>query len=66
MKPEYEYYGDYTCPECHGSGLRLVCCDDMCRGTGECMHDNGYVLCHVCRGEGELAEAEVDWTAEAE
>ena len=61
---EYEDYGDFTCHECHGSGLRLVCMDDMCRGMGYCQHTDGYVLCHVCKGEGELPEAELEQEAE--
>ncbi len=45
--------GPWTCSECDGEGVRLVCPDDMCRGVGECMHGDGYVTCFCCKGEGE-------------
>lgn len=32
---------------CDGSGIRVTCIDDMCRGAGECMHGDGEELCPV-------------------
>ena len=48
------------CPFCD-SELPVVCCDDMCRGLGECIHGDGYGECLEClvddrdeeAGEGE-------------
>ena len=47
-----------TCPECDGEGTIVVCCDDMCRGTGHCMHGDGEIDCPMCEGEGELFDEE--------
>lgn len=31
---------------CDGSGEYVICIDDMCHGSGECIHgDDGYALC---------------------
>jgi hypothetical protein len=43
-----------TCPDCDGTGERLVCPDDLCRGAGRCMHGDGEVPCALCRGTGEV------------
>lgn len=40
------------CDACGGSGERLVCIDDLCRGAGECMHGDGWAECSACGGEG--------------
>lgn len=48
-------YTDFTCSECDGEGVRLVCPDDMCRGAGECFHGDGYATCWCCKGSGEHA-----------
>lgn len=40
------------CNQCDGSGIRVVCPDDICRGRGECMHGDGEIICYVCKGDG--------------
>lgn len=42
------------CPNCGGSGVLLVCCDDICQGQGYCMHDDGEEVCTTCEGSGEI------------
>lgn len=40
------------CHKCMGEGWIVVCPDDVCRGSGECMHgDDGETLCPICGGE---------------
>lgn len=38
---------DWVHPDCRcdGSGVIMVCCDDMCRGAGECIHGDGMKVC---------------------
>lgn len=43
-----------TCPDCHGEGFVVDCCDDMCVGAGECIHGDGEAVCETCEGEGEI------------
>jgi hypothetical protein len=43
-----------TCYECNGEGFVVICIDDICRGSGNCMHGDGEDLCPVCGGEGEI------------
>ena len=43
-----------TCPDCDGDGFVVTCCDDMCRGVGECMHGDGESVCETCHGDGEI------------
>lgn len=31
--------------DCDGSGIIVVCVDDMCRGLGECIHGDGEIPC---------------------
>jgi hypothetical protein len=45
--------GGYGCPHCE-DGAILVCIDDMCRGSGECFHGDGYATCPYCKGTGEI------------
>lgn len=35
---------------CDGSGLYVVCIDDICRGLGECIHGDGMATC-PCGGD---------------
>ena len=49
-----------TCPNCHGEGTIVVCCDDMCRSIHRCIHGDGEIDCPTCEGEGELFDEE-DW-----
>jgi hypothetical protein len=43
---------DDGCLECDGTGERLICPDDMCRGIGDCIHGDGIVMCAACQGNG--------------
>lgn len=42
------------CLRCNGEGFIVVCIDDICRGSGNCMHGDGEVVCPECDGEGEI------------
>jgi hypothetical protein len=47
--------GWVSCPDCWGAGWGVVCCDDLCRGVGYCIHgDNGEAACPYCHGSGEV------------
>lgn len=39
------------CDHCGSTGIIVTCCDDLCRGAGECMHGDGEATCPVCHGE---------------
>ena len=52
-----------TCPDCDGAGWIVTCIDDMCRGSGECIHGDGEDMCRMCYGSGEIGgedDAEFD------
>jgi len=49
-----------VCPECGGEGIIITCSDDMCVGSGECVHWNGEETCPTCGGTGEVLEPEDD------
>jgi hypothetical protein len=50
---------EVTCWKCAGEGIIVVCWDDMCRGTGHCIHGDGEDVCPICLGDGYyLAECE--------
>jgi hypothetical protein len=49
--PDFEPDSGDGCNTCNGVGLIIVCSDDMCRGTGECIHDDGFIICPECKGE---------------
>lgn len=49
-----------TCDHCEGEGQILTCIDDLCQGTGECIHGDGYATCPVCKGDGEVEDQEED------
>lgn len=42
-----------TCTRCDGTGEIVNCCDDLCVGSGVCIHDS-YAVCPECRGRGEF------------
>lgn len=44
--------GQNVCFTCNGSGVKLVCCDDICLGQGYCMHGDGEETCPACHGSG--------------
>lgn len=37
-----------VCWKCGGEGFIVVCVDDMCRGSGHCIHGDGEEACPVC------------------
>ena len=41
------------CQRCGGTGRMIVCIDDMCQGSGECIHGDGVEKCEDCKGTGE-------------
>jgi hypothetical protein len=49
---------EIECYECYGEGTIIICPDDMCHGTGECIHGDGEVPCPVCDGRGFIPEEE--------
>jgi hypothetical protein len=49
---ENEYSNDWACGRCDGSGVILICPDDMCLGAGECFHGDGEITCPSCKGAG--------------
>ena len=53
---DFEWEDEFAaCYECNGTGQVLICCDDLCHGLGYCMHGDGEIMCHVCKGSGEIA-----------
>jgi len=59
--PEYEDDFDEFdddepyCERCDNTGWILICCDDLCHGSGEepgerCIHGDGDILCPACKG----------------
>lgn len=40
------------CEECMGEGVIITCCDDLCVGSGHCIHGDGEITCPICCGEG--------------
>lgn len=43
------------CDTCWGTGEVVACIDDLCHGTGECIHE-GNQVCPDCEGTGELGD----------
>jgi len=43
-----------ACPECWGEGVVVDCFDDICHGQDYCIHGDGMVVCHTCKGSGEI------------
>ena len=43
-----------SCDRCDGTGWIMTCIDDICVGSGECMHRDGEAVCPQCHGEGEM------------
>jgi len=41
---------DACCYRGGGLGVIVTCIDDMCRGSGECIHGDGEAICPVCKG----------------
>ena len=36
---------DAHCEKCHGEGIIITCCDDICHGSGYCIHGDGEEIC---------------------
>ena len=41
---------DGPCETCGGIGFIVTCCDDLCQGSGGCIHGDGEVPCPDCGG----------------
>lgn len=52
--------GNRVCHKCGGEGWIITCWDDMCQGTGHCIHGDGEEICHECFGEGCFDDDEVE------
>lgn len=51
INDDYDDYDDEPyCYRCDGTGFIMICPDDLCRGSGECIHGDGEVVCPVCKG----------------
>lgn len=42
-----------TCITCWGEGYIVTCIDDICVGSGHCIHGDGEMICPDCHGEGD-------------
>ena len=40
------------CLDCDEMGEVVECCDDICVGSGHCIHGDGMVACWECDGTG--------------
>lgn len=40
------------CHECDELNEVCECIDDLCQGSGHCIHGDGMVACHECAGTG--------------
>lgn len=45
-----ELQEDPVCDRCGGEGSIITCCDDICVGSGHCIHGDGEELCPACEG----------------
>ena len=58
-----------TCWNCGGEGFIVVCIDDLCVGSGHCMHGDGEDICPECDGDGVLGgddDYDDDWDEQDE
>jgi hypothetical protein len=49
-----------ACNMCCGEGWIITCWDDMCIGTGHCIHGDGEEICPDCFGEGGFDDDELE------
>lgn len=54
---EYDELDTWTDPEdgcwyCGGRGYYVSCIDDLCHGSDECIHGDGYSNCPECNKDG--------------
>jgi hypothetical protein len=47
-----------VCFDCNGSGVRIVCIDDMCHAADECLHGDGMAICRFCEGDGFIPDSD--------
>lgn len=40
-----------SCHRCGGSGWIITCIDDLCHGSGECIHGDGDTPCPACNSD---------------
>ena len=40
------------CFECDENHEECDCCDDICQGSGHCIHGDGMTECRECHGTG--------------
>lgn len=50
MPDWWEYDDDGYCELCGGEGVIITCCDDICVGSGHCIHGDGEEMCPKCFG----------------
>ncbi|KKW13433.1 MAG: hypothetical protein UY48_C0001G0054 [Candidatus Gottesmanbacteria bacterium GW2011_GWB1_49_7] len=43
-----DYDNDDYCDMCGGEGIIITCFDDICVGSGHCIHGDGEELCPNC------------------
>ena len=48
---DLDFDEDECCVTCDGLGEIMVCCDDMCHGSGYCVHGDGMIICPTCKGD---------------
>ena len=46
---EHDFYESHPDCRCDGSGFYVTCIDDVCRGSGYCIHGDGMAVC-PCEG----------------
>lgn len=56
---ELDYDESEICSRCDGEGRVMVCCDDLCRSSWQCIYDGTsdascFQTCHQCNGAGEV------------
>ncbi len=54
------------CHNCNGTGIVVICIDDICRGQDYCMHGDGEGICPDCLGAPDDEEFGSDIDSEEE
>lgn len=52
---------DEMCQVCMGRGYVIICWDDICQGSDECIHGDGEMFCDVCDGEGFIFDHDLEY-----
>jgi hypothetical protein len=50
---EFEDDDDIYCDRCNEFGEVVNCVDDLCHGSGECIHGS-MMICPDCKGRGKI------------